>query len=121
LVVRIEAPDQTQSGYPNDKRDVTKRRKDPSADAVEIRWTDDQGEAWFFTEPFSPWTASSRPDWKPVTRTGKLGDGTGWWLEVELPDSARTVNAGVADNDETYHTQWRWLIPENRMAPLKPL
>ena len=121
LVVRIEAPDQTQSGYANDKRDVTKRRKDPSADAVEIRWTDDQGEAWFFIEPFSPWTASSRPDWKPVTRTGKLSDGTGWWLEVELPESARTVNAGVADNDETYHTQWRWMIPENRLAPLKPL
>ena len=121
LVVRIEVPDQTQSGYANDKRDVTKRRKDPSADAVEIRWTDDQGEAWFFTEPFSPWTASSRPDWKPVTRTGKLSDGTGWWLEVELPESVRTVNAGVADNDETYHTQWRWMIPENRFAPLKPL
>jgi len=31
------------------------------------------------------------------------------------------VNAGVADNDETYHTQWRWMIPENRFAPLKPL
>ncbi len=120
LVVRIEVPDQKVSGYPLDKRDIASRRKNPSADSVDLRWSDDQGPAWLFVEPFSPWTASSRTDWKPVTRVGKLNEGSGWWLEVELPSSTRTVNAGVADNDETYHTQWRWMIPENRQAPLKP-
>ena len=120
IVVRIEVPDQTESGYANDTRDVANRRKNPSADAVEIRWSDDQGDAWFFIEPFSPWSACSRSDLKPVTRMGKLNGAAGWWLEVELPQSTRTVNVGVADNDETYHTQWRWMIPESRLAPLKP-
>ena len=120
IVVRIEVPDQTESGYANDTRDVAKRRKDPSADAVEIRWSDDQGDAWFFIEPFSPWSANSRSNLQTVTRMGKLNGAAGWWLEVELPQSTRTVNVGVADNDETYHTQWRWMIPESRLAPLKP-
>ncbi len=120
IVVRIEVPDQTESGYANDTRDVANRRKNPSADAVEIRWSDDQGDAWFFIEPFSPWSANSRSNLQTVTRMGKLNGAAGWWLEVELPQSTRTVNVGVADNDETYHTQWRWMIPESRLAPLKP-
>ena len=120
IVVRIEVADQTESGYANDTRDVANRRKNPSADAVEIRWSDDQGDAWFFIEPFSPWSANSRSNLQTVTRMGKLNGAAGWWLEVELPQSTRTVNVGVADNDETYHTQWRWMIPESRLAPLKP-
>lgn len=120
IVVRIEVADQTESGYANDTRDVAKRRKNPSADAVEVRWSDDQGDAWFFIEPFSPWSANSRSNLQTVTRMGKLNGAAGWWLEVELPQSTRTVNVGVADNDETYHTQWRWMIPESRLAPLKP-
>lgn len=51
----------------------------------------------------------------------------GWTLNLEvtdkaLPPSARPpagagiaglpINLGVADNDETYHTQWRWLAPK---------
>ena len=120
IVVRIEVADQTESGYANDTRDVANRRKNPSADAVEVRWSDDQGDAWFFIEPFSPWSANSRSNLQTVTRMGKLNGAAGWWLEVELPQSTRTVNVGVADNDETYHTQWRWMIPESRLAPLKP-
>jgi hypothetical protein len=23
----------------------------------------------------------------------------------------KTLQVGVADNDDTYHTQWRWLAP----------
>jgi hypothetical protein len=29
------------------------------------------------------------------------------------------VNLGVADNDETYHTQWRWLAPRGTPARLR--
>ncbi len=119
IVLRIEASDQSQSGYATDKRDTKDRRKNPAADAVEIRWTDDKGEAWYFIEPFSPWSAASRKDFKPITRTGPLEGALGWWLEVELPESTQTVNVGVADNDETYHTQWRWLTPEKRLVPLR--
>ncbi|MCE9619047.1 MAG: metallophosphoesterase [Planctomycetes bacterium] len=118
IVLRIEVPDQIQSGYPQDKRDVEARRKNPAADAVDIRWEDAQGKAWCMVEPFTPWSESSRKEWKPVTRTGSLEGSPGWWLEVELPDSTRTVNVGVADNDQTYHTQWRWMVSEKRLAPL---
>ena len=118
MVMRVQVPDQSQSAYPDDQRDTKARRKNPAADAVQVLWSDAQGEAWLFIEPFSPWTACSRKDWKPVTRTGTLEGAPGWWLEVELPESTQTVNVGVADNDETYHTQWRWLAPENRQAKL---
>jgi hypothetical protein len=41
-----------------------------------------------------------------------------------LPEGARLdglpINIGVADNDETYHTQWRWVAPRSLPARLKP-
>ncbi len=49
-----------------------------------------------------------------------------WFLEVELPeatwrpllrDGRLEIQVGVADNDDTYHTQWRWLAPD--AAPLR--
>jgi hypothetical protein len=34
-----------------------------------------------------------------------------------LPDGSTAdglrINIGVADNDNTYHTQWRWLAPRD--------
>jgi hypothetical protein len=120
LLLRIEVPDQVRSGFPADAREVDARRKNPAADAVDVRWEDGQGKTWCFIEPFSPWSAAGRKGWKPHYRSGSLEGSPGWWLEVELPESARTVNVGVADNDNTYHTQWRWMVPESRAAAITP-
>ena len=44
----------------------------------------------------------------------------GWRADVRFPGSAWSsssasfpVQIGVADNDDTYHTQWRWLAPRD--------
>jgi predicted phosphodiesterase len=55
---------------------------------------------------------------------------TAWRLELAvspeaLPEGMRgaaaeiPINLGVADNDQTYHTQWRWLAPRELPARLK--
>jgi len=36
------------------------------------------------------------------------------------PGATLPINIGVADNDETYHTQWRWLAPRDTPAVLSP-
>ncbi|MEY3143176.1 MAG: hypothetical protein RLY21_1669 [Planctomycetota bacterium] len=51
-----------------------------------------------------------------------------WSLQLSvradaLPSGARLadlpINIGVADNDETYHTQWRWLAPRDIPARIR--
>ena len=51
----------------------------------------------------------------------------GWNLSLRvLPEAlpsgsgvdGLSLNIGVADNDETYHTQWRWLAPRQSPARL---
>jgi hypothetical protein len=35
-------------------------------------------------------------------------------MEVPLPASMgaeASIQVGIADNDDTFHTQWRWLAP----------
>jgi hypothetical protein len=45
------------------------------------------------------------------------------FLDKALPEGRSAdglpVNIGVADNDETYHTQWRWLAPRSLPATLR--
>lgn len=53
----------------------------------------------------------------------------GWRLLIRLSPASRPVgatswdalpiNVGIADNDETYHTQWRWLAPRQVPARLQ--
>ncbi len=62
-----------------------------------------------------------------AARATLLRTDRGWRLSIALEPSARPVgasswdglpiNVGIADNDETYHTQWRWLAP--RQVPAK--
>jgi hypothetical protein len=65
--------------------------------------------------------------WEPFTTGARLEDGGlaelrrrddgGWSATLRLPLRGRTLErlqVGVADNDETYHTQWRWLAPGGR-------
>lgn len=51
-----------------------------------------------------------------------------WTLTIDVGSSALppgesvdglAVNIGVADNDETYHTQWRWLAPKSAPARIR--
>jgi hypothetical protein len=39
--------------------------------------------------------------------------GAGWDLRIDVPCPAGSprIQVGVADNDDTFHTQWRWLAP----------
>jgi predicted phosphodiesterase len=66
--------------------------------------------------------AATEAVWALFTKTEKS-----WVLQISvrqdaLPAGARLadlkVNIGVADNDETYHTQWRWLAPRGVPARL---
>ena len=116
--VRVEVPDAVVSKAPDDRREGAKRRRDPAADALRVEWTDESGEHWALVEPFTPATVASDGELKPAVRSGVRTNGS-WWAEVDLPARAglpRTVNVGVADNDETYHTQWRWLAPTGAPA-----
>ena len=74
------------------------------------------GEATWLAEPF---TAGFAP--MPGMRVDFLErKGAAWrlrctvdWPGGTVPEdlSGIRVQVGVADNDETYHTQWRWLAP----------
>ena len=118
LTVRVEATDTARAAAPKDARTPEQRMKDPGGDAFRIDWNDAAGDHWLLAEPFTPYTASSVAGLVAEMRSGALPDG-GWWAEASVPLTAgapRTVNVGVADNDETYHTQWRWLAPTETPA-----
>jgi len=124
--VRVQVPDTVAAKAPKDDRPADKRMRDPGGDAFRVEWSDASGEHWLLVEPFTPHTASSTEGLAAQVQSGR--DETGaWWAEAAIPVSAgwpRTVNLGVADNDDTYHTQWRWLAPVGTPArfaePAKP-
>ena len=119
LCVRFEVPDRVHATASADAPSDEKRRlRDPSGDAVLLRWTDAQGEASLLAEPFTPWSRCTREGLEARVTAGLIGT-DGWWTEIRVPLTAgvpSTLNAGVADNDQTYHTQWRWLAPADRPA-----
>jgi len=61
-----------------------------------------------------PGNAATRPT---ARRNATKTSSRGWVAEVHLRDafmpnrSTWPLQIGVADNDDTYHTQWRWLAP----------
>jgi hypothetical protein len=66
----------------------------------------------FLVEPFTP--GCTAPD--GVIMKCQTSAGAGWsaHMEVPLPASAgamASIQVGIADNDDTFHTQWRWLAP----------
>jgi len=82
----------------------------------------------------SPVLRALSPDRSRAEPSGELGltliagRGEEWMLTMDvartaLPAGATleglAVNLGVADNDETYHTQWRWLAPRGNPARLR--
>jgi hypothetical protein len=121
LLVRVEVADPVQSRAPQDTRPMERRARDPGGDAFKVTWTDPAGDGWALVEPFTPLAAASDPSRTPEVRSGRTDSG-GWWAEarVSMPRGLPTrINVGVADNDETYHTQWRWLAPAEWPADLR--
>jgi hypothetical protein len=117
------------------------RWTNPMHDAIRIELSDDRGERIFFVEPFRqtpgtgdtpagprlfeardgalvPVEASVEVDIDPV-------DAPRARVRVEVPVTPATdgpirLQIGVADNDRTFHTQWRWLAPQGHPMVLLP-
>jgi len=101
---------------------------DPQSDAVLIDARQDGRHRIWYMEPFvgesSAATFTNGVIGPPTATMGPHVPNepqTGWGVVVRLPedvwdgfDFERPImlNIGVADNDETYHTQWRWLAPK---------
>ena len=83
--------------------------------------------------PVTPRIRSLGPDGKTLVSTEAVSAvfttlSNAWSLQLSvradaLPTGARLsdlpINLGVADNDETFHTQWRWLAPRDIPARLR--
>lgn len=136
LRIAVDVPDERLSddAKPSDRRTSL---DDPLGDGVRVAFGED-AEAREFLVTF----ADGGPRVRALARDGRtlaatdalsatmLAAGEGRWRLVirvrrsALPEGARLaelpVNVGVADNDETYHTQWRWLAPKQLPARLAP-
>jgi hypothetical protein len=110
-VLDVHVPDDCTSAAPQWSVPDAKRMKDPHADAVRVMIDDGAGSpgADVLVEPFTPGFAP--PDGVVIRRLERSG--SGWDVRMELPSPAvgSRIQVGVADNDDTFHTQWRWLAP----------
>ena len=115
LALEVRVPDATTTGAPQWSAPDPTRMKDPAADAVRVmvRSRDGSGSERseeFLYEPFTegctlPAGARASVD---------AADSGAWTARLALPLHGRVpagLQVGVADNDRTYHTQWRWLAP----------
>ena len=125
LLIEVTVPDQTRSAY-EDERAFADRVRDPMSDAVTLLIREESTVTTVMTEPFRSHTVwavspdgSARPsDRIRLDRVETLPNAV--WratLAVRNPNADFSINVGVADNDDTYHTQWRWLAPE--ASPLR--
>jgi hypothetical protein len=103
-----------------------RRSTDSPHDAIRILLPDGpEGERELLLEPFAPDAGvvmSVGPDGslRPIADAEIEAfsvDEDGWRFSLRLPERffpkpGDRFNVGVADNDWTYHTQWRWLAPE---------
>ena len=118
LVLTVRVPDdRIAESFPA----ATKRRDratNPLVDAMAIR-LHGAGEPAAWT--WEPSTASvlgapNGPTFERVPSTD------GWsarcTISPELLKGVSGINIGVADNDDTFHTQWRWLSPSDLPATL---
>lgn len=125
LLIEVTVPDRHRSAY-DDQRPLAERMRDPMSDAVTLQFIEGALTSSAFAEPFrsdAVWTVEAdrgarRSDRVRLERVETLPNGR--WralFAVVNPEAEIRLNVGVADNDETYHTQWRWLAPEE--APLR--
>jgi hypothetical protein len=113
--LEVRVPDASRTGAPEWSAPDAARMKDPAADAVRavIRTRDASGREFSEEVLYEPFTKGCA---LPAgARASVTADGDGpWTARIALPLNGRTpagLQVGVADNDRTYHTQWRWLAP----------
>ena len=135
LRIALEVPDSVLSADAKPSQGKS-GLEDPLGDAVRLVLGEGPQAREFsvtFRQPdLSPVVRALSPDRSRLEPSGDLlatlvrsPDGSrGWTLLVEVTAKAvpptggasglagLALNIGVADNDETYHTQWRWLAPK---------
>ncbi len=114
MCIRVQATDANATVATSASVAMDHRIRDPSGDAIVITWNDSAGAGTLLVEPFTPLVHCNRDGVKPVVTKGQENAGS-WWAQMEWTLDAglpTTLNVGVADNDQTYHTQWRWLAPD---------
>lgn len=132
LRVVLDVPDRRVAAAIDDRRMDRDRLEDPMVDAIRIelgegparrRWLvefDPDGLDRIFeaTEDGVAVVPPDRTD-RPFTDWDAIPGG--WRAAVRIPRAAWSsgssenlpLQIGVADNDDTYHTQWRWLAPRD--------
>jgi hypothetical protein len=116
VTLTVDVPDDAFVGAPQWTVPDDRRRSNPHADALRVL-VDREGESSVdvLIEPRTPGLALPAEVTALEVRPGdSLADGrAGWSVTLTIP-AARRVTAlqvGVADNDDTFHTQWRWMAP----------
>lgn len=132
LMLIVLAPGDRLAGAVEDSRIDRERLEDPMQDAIRIDVGEGPSRRSLLLEllpgeaSIRAFASSSGGVPSAIEVTGgdptapeaicrPLGDG--WSAQVRLPgllDDGRPLRlqVGVADNDDTYHTQWRWLAPK---------
>lgn len=112
LQVDVDVPDELAAGAPQWTEPDDGRRANPHADAVRVIVSGEGGRRDLLFEPFTPGAASGLPGAHCEAARSPAG---GWTARITIDPSGSgrpaSVQVGVADNDDTYHTQWRWLAP----------
>lgn len=124
LLVEVRVPDLRPSAFADDDRSFEARRDDPIGDAIRVILTTPVRSTEILSEPFA---ARTFGDTATAEAPERWPDGKGWTQRLRVPfpggrfdpTAPTTLNVGVADNDDTFHTQWRWLSPRNLPATLQ--
>jgi len=140
LEISLMVPDGRISGDAK-PRDTKSSLDDPLGDAVRLVLGEGAEAREYLVTlegdgadgPASPRVRALAADGKTLVATDAVAavftkSSAAWSLQLSvrgdaLPAGARLadlpVNLGVADNDETFHTQWRWLAPRDIPARLR--
>lgn len=147
LTIRVVARDNRVAAPFADARIDASRWRNPHLDAVLLRLgSPPDGRVWFLEllavegDPrlgVNAWAVASPDGPLEALEPSRLQTAArrlppdpehpgAWTLEIQLPETLwrpllredrLELQVGVADNDDTYHTQWRWLAPDP--APLR--
>jgi hypothetical protein len=130
LRVMLEVPDRLVASAIDDSRLDRSRLDDPMVDAIRLELGEGPGRRRWLVE----FDRTSTPRILEDTGEGLEAVATedldrpfidwqtapnGWRAQVRIPRNAWPtpsaegvpLQIGIADNDDTYHTQWRWLAP----------